>query len=41
MNDRQAELLGEKKEASEPVECLGLVFSCDEERREHFRGKLP
>ena len=40
MNDRQAELLGEKKEASEPVECLGLVFSCDEERREHFRGKL-
>ena len=32
--------LFDDKEKSSPVECLGLTFSSDEERREYFREKL-
>ena len=32
--------LFDDKDKSSPVECLGLTFSSDEERREYFREKL-
>ena len=32
--------LFDDKEKSGPVECLGINFSSEEERREYFREKL-
>ena len=40
MSDRQAELLSEEKEADGPVECLGMQFANDEERRYYFLERL-
>ena len=40
MSDRQAELLDREKAGTGPVECLGMTFGSDEERREYFIEKL-
>ena len=40
MRERQAELLSKGKEAAGPVECLGMTFANDQERREYFLEKL-